>query len=138
MAFLVMLLVGLGFLVILPLILLKLVLGLLFLPFKLVGLVFRVVFGVTFGLLGLVFRVLFSGVGLVLALLVAVGVALLVPLLPILLIGVGLWLLLRSSARRPPMRVRPDARPRVPKIARAPIPQIFRRARPAPRTSRIR
>src|SRR5438128_3613275 len=102
MTFLVLLLVGLGFLVILPLILIKLVLGLIFLPFKLLGLVFRVVFGVTFGLVGLVFRLLFSGVGLVLALLVAVGVALLVPLIPIVLIGVGLWLLVRSTTRRPP------------------------------------
>jgi len=102
MTFLVMLLVGLGFLMILPLILIKLVLGLIFLPFKLLGLVFRVVFGVTFGLVGLVFRLLFSGVGLVLALLVAVGVALLVPLIPIVLIGVGLWLLVRSTTRRPP------------------------------------
>jgi hypothetical protein len=102
MTFLVMLLVGLGLLVILPLILIKLVLGLIFLPFKLLGLVFRVVFGVTVGRVGLVFRLLFSGVGLVLALLVAVGVALLVPLVPIVLIGVGLWLLVRSTTRRPP------------------------------------
>jgi hypothetical protein len=105
MAFLAMLLVGLGFLVILPLILLKLVLGLIFLPFRLLGLVFRVVFGVTFGVVGLVFRILFSAAGLVLALLVIVGVALLVPLLPFFLIGVGLWLLLRSSSPRPPMRL---------------------------------
>jgi hypothetical protein len=102
MTFLVMLLVALGFLVILPLMLIKLVLGLIFLPFKLLGLVFRVVFGVTFGVVGLVFRLLFSGVGLVLALLVAVGVALLVPMIPIILIGVGLWLLVRSTTRRPP------------------------------------
>jgi hypothetical protein len=105
MAFLAMLLVGLGFLVILPLILLKLVLGLIFLPFRLLGLVFRVVFGVTFGVVGLVFRILFSAAGLVLALLVIVGVALLVPLLPFFLIGVGLWLLLRSSSPRPPLRL---------------------------------
>src|SRR5947208_16276524 len=102
MTFLVMLLAGLAFLVILPLILIKLVLGLIFLPFKLLGLVFRVVFGVTFGVVGLVFRLLFSGVGLVLALLVVVVLALLVPLIPIALIGVGLWLLVRSTARRPP------------------------------------
>jgi hypothetical protein len=103
MAFLAMLLVGLGFLVILPLILVKLVLGLIFLPFRLLGLVFRVVFGITFGVVGLVFRLLFSAAGLVLALLVIVGVALLVPLLPFFLIGVGLWLLLRCSSPRPPL-----------------------------------
>jgi hypothetical protein len=102
MTFLVMLLVGLAFLVILPLMLIKLVLGLIFLPFKLLGFVFRVVFGVTFGVVGLVFQLLFSGVGLVLALLVLVGLALLVPLIPILLIGAGLWLLVRSTSRRPP------------------------------------
>ena len=105
MTFLVMLFVGLVFLVLLPLILLKLVLGLIFLPFKLLGVIFRVVFGLTFGLVGLVFRILFSGVGLLLGLLLAVGVALMVPLLPFLLVGVGLWLLLRSSAPRPPLRL---------------------------------
>jgi hypothetical protein len=101
MTFLVILLVGLGFLVILPLILLKLVLGLILLPFKLLGLVFRVVFGV----LGFVFGLLFSGVGLVLGLLIAIGVALLVPLLPVVLIGVGIWLLVRSASPRPPLRL---------------------------------
>ena len=105
MAFLVMLFVGLAMLVLLPLILIKLVLGLIFLPFKILGVVFRVVFGLTFGLVGLVFRILFSGVGLLLALFVAVGVALMVPLLPFLLVGVGLWLLLRSSTPRSPLRL---------------------------------
>lgn len=105
MTFLVMLFVALALLVLLPLILLKLVLGLIFLPFKLLGVIFRVVFGLTFGLVGLVFRILFSGVGLLLALFVAVGVALMVPLLPFLLVGVGLWLLLRSSTPRSPLRL---------------------------------
>jgi len=106
MAFLVMLLVGLGFLVILPLLLIKLALGLVLLPFRLIGLVFKVVFGVVFGVVGLVFRLLFSGVGLVLALLFAVTLAVLVPLLPVLLIGGGLWLLIRSaSASRSPLRL---------------------------------
>ncbi len=105
MTFLALLLVGLAFLVIVPLLLLRLVLGLIFLPFKLLGVVLRVVFGVTFGLVGLVFRVLFSGVGLLLALFVLVGVVLLVPLLPFLLVGVGLWLLLRSSTPRSPLRL---------------------------------
>ena len=105
MAFLAMLFVGLAMLVLLPLILIKLVLGLIFLPFKILGVVFRVVFGLTFGLVGLVFRILFSGVGLLLALFVVVGVALMVPLLPFLLVGVGLWLLLRSSTPRSPLRL---------------------------------
>ncbi len=105
MAFLMMLFVGLVLLVLLPLILIKLVLGLIFLPFKILGAIFRVVFGLTFGLVGLVFRILFSGVGLLMALFVAVGVALMVPLLPFLLVGVGLWLLMRSPTPRPPLRL---------------------------------
>ena len=52
--------------------------GLLFLPFKLLGVVLKIVFGVV----GLVFRVLFSGVGLVFGLLAAVFCLVLLPLLP--------------------------------------------------------
>ncbi len=47
----------------LPLLILRLAIGLVFLPFKLLGVVLRIVFGVV----GLVFRVVFSGIGLVFA-----------------------------------------------------------------------
>ena len=48
-------------LLVLPQLILRLAIGLVFLPFKLLGVVLRIVFGVV----GLVFKVLFSGVGLV-------------------------------------------------------------------------
>jgi len=101
MSFLIMLLVGLGFLVILPLLILKVVLGLIWLPFKLLGFVLRLVFGLVFGVIGLVF----SAAGVVLALLLAVGLALVVPLLPVLAIGFGIWLLVRAASPKPPLRL---------------------------------
>ncbi len=79
----------------------KLVFGLIFLPFKLLGVVLRVVFGV----LGAVFRVLFSGVGLVFALLAAVFFLVLLPLLPFVLLGLGLWLVLREGRPRRALHV---------------------------------
>ena len=82
--------------VVLPLIILRLAIGLVFLPFQLLGVVLRVVFGVV----GLVFKVLFSGVGLVFGLLAAVFFLVLLPLLPFALVGLGLWLVLRESRPR--------------------------------------
>jgi hypothetical protein len=101
MAFLVMSLVALGFLVLLPLLLLKVVFALIWLPFRLLGLVLRIVFGVLFGVIGVVF----SGAGIVLAVILALGLALVIPLLPVFLIGFGLWLLLRSTTPKPPLRL---------------------------------
>lgn len=81
----------------LPLLLLriafKLVFGLVFLPFQILGLLLRIVLGVA----GLGVRVLFSGLGLVLGLLAAVLVVVVVPLLPFVLLGLGLWLAFRHS-----------------------------------------
>ena len=71
----------------------KLVFGLVFLPFQILGLVLRFVFGVA----GLGVRVLFSGLGLVFGLLAAVLLIVMVPLLPFVLLGIGLWLVLRQS-----------------------------------------
>jgi hypothetical protein len=88
-------LMGVG-LLLLPLLLLKLALGLVLLPFKILGAVFQVVFG----LLGAVFRVLFSGVGILLGLLAAVLFFVLLPLLPLFLLGLGIWVLVRT-VRRP-------------------------------------
>lgn len=85
----------------LPLILLRLAIGLVLLPFKLVGVVLKVVFGVV----GLVFRVVFSGVGLVFALLAAVFFVVLLPLLPFALLGFGLWLVFRESRPRRALHV---------------------------------
>jgi len=87
--------------VVLPLIILRLAIGLVFLPFKLLGVVLRVVFGVV----GLVFKVLFSGVGLVFAVLAAVFFLVLLPLLPFALLGLGLWLILREGRPRRALHV---------------------------------
>jgi len=85
----------------LPLILLRLAIGLVLLPFKLLGVVLKVVFGVV----GLVFKVLFSGVGLVFALLAAVFFLVLLPLLPFALLGFGLWLVVREDRPRRALHV---------------------------------
>ena len=83
----------------LPLLLLKVAFQVLFaliaLPFKLVGLVL----GVVFGVVGFAFRVVFSAAGIVFGLLAAVVCLVLLPLLPFALLGLGLWLVVRSGQR---------------------------------------
>ena len=73
----------------------KLALGLVLLPFKILGAVFHVVFGVVGG----VFRVLFSGIGVVLFVLAALAFVVLAPLLPLLILGVGVWVVARAFRR---------------------------------------
>jgi hypothetical protein len=84
-----------GLVVLLPLLALRLLfglaLGLVLLPFKLLGVVFRVVGG----LLGVFLKVLFSGVGLVFGLLAAVFFVVLLPLLPLLVLGALIWAMTR-------------------------------------------
>ena len=85
-------LVVMGFvLLVLPLLALKLLfslaLGLVFLPFKLLGMAFRLVGG----LLGVVLKVLFSGIGLVAGLVGLVFFVVLMPLLPLLVLGFVIW-----------------------------------------------
>jgi len=87
---------GLAALVVIPLLLMKLILFVVLLPFKILGLVFKVVFG----LLGVVGSVLMAVAGLVFGLLALAFVFLLIPLVPFLVIGAGIWLLVRAS--RPP------------------------------------
>lgn len=88
-------------LVFLPLLLLKLVFGLVALPFKLVGLAFRVVFGVLGGL----FRVGFGIVGIVGGILAMAFFVVLLPLLPLLLVGGFVWLMARLARPRPAVRL---------------------------------
>jgi hypothetical protein len=71
--------------------LLKLVLFAVSLPFRVIGLAFKLVFGI----FGLVFKVLFSAAGLVGALVACFVVVMMLPLLPLLLVGAGLWLMTR-------------------------------------------
>ena len=98
-------LLGLAMLAMLPLVfvlvLVKVALALLFLPFKILGFVLRLVTGV----LGAVFGLVFSGLGLGLAALAVVAVVVLVPLLPVVLLGAGIWLVVRASRPRPAVQV---------------------------------
>jgi hypothetical protein len=87
---------GLAALVIIPLLLIKLVLFVVLLPFKILGLVFKVLFGV----LGVVGSVLTAVIGAVAGLLALAFVFLLLPLLPLAVVGVGIWLLARAASPR--------------------------------------
>jgi hypothetical protein len=82
-----------AFLLVIPLLLiglaLKLVIGLVLLPFRLAGFAIRVAFGLVFGLI-------FGLVGLIFA-----GAVLLIPLLPIIALVAGIWLIVRMTRRRP-------------------------------------
>jgi len=95
--FLIFLMIAFCGLVLLPLLFLKVLFGLIFLPFKLVGLVFRVVFGVLGGLL----RVGFGLVALVGSLVAVALFVVLLPLLPFLLVGGFVWLGARLARPRP-------------------------------------
>lgn len=85
--------------VLVPLLALRLIfglaMGLLLLPFKLLGAAFRVVFG----LVGVVFKVLFTGAGLLVGLAALIVGVVLVPLLPLLLAGFVLWAFVRLISR---------------------------------------
>jgi hypothetical protein len=54
---------------------------------------------------GAVVGLLFSGLGLGLAVLAFVAVAILAPLLPILLVGLGIWLVVRAARPRTAVQV---------------------------------
>jgi len=108
-------LLGLVALLLVPLLLIGLVLGLLgaflkvafvvlTLPFRIVGGLLKGVFGLVAGLLGGVFGLAMGGAGLLVGLLVLVGVFVLLPLAPLLLIGAVIWLALKAFS---PAAVRP-------------------------------
>ena len=105
LATLVFLAVAFGLLVAVPLMVvslfLKVALGLVFLPFKILGVALRLVFG----LIGGVFKLLFGAMG-VLALAVGAVVFLVVlPLLPFLVLGAIVWAIFRLAAGASPARV---------------------------------
>ena len=78
-----------GCLILVPLLilafLLRLVVGLVLLPFQLAGFAIRLGFGLAFGLAGLILA----------------AVVLLIPLLPIVFLVGGIWLIVRLSRRHP-------------------------------------
>jgi hypothetical protein len=76
----------------LPLVLIGLVLRLVLLPLKIVGFALRLVFKVLFGVFGLAFALLAVGAFVVL-----------LPLLPLLFIAGGIWLVARAVRPRPVM-----------------------------------
>ena len=82
-----------GCLIVVPLLILGLVLrlaiGLVLLPLKLAGFAIRLTLGVVIGLVGLI----------------VAGAVLLIPLLPILAVVGGIWLIFRLSRRHPPLPV---------------------------------
>ena len=94
------LLLAIGMFVVLPLIvlgvLLRVAVALLILPIKLIGVVFKVVFGVLGALIGVVF----SGVGIVLALGLGLLLFVALPLLPFLVLLGVIWGVTRARACR--------------------------------------
>lgn len=85
-----------GMVVVLPILLLSLVfrvaLGVLLLPFHLLGAVVKVFFGLAGGL----FRLLFGAAGLLTVAVAALFFLVFLPLLPFLVIGAGIWLVARA------------------------------------------
>ena len=84
-------------LVLVPLILLKLVVWVVLLPFKLLGLLVKVAFGIV----GMVGSVVVAVLGAVFGVVVVTLLALLIPLLPLVLIGGLVWLIVRASRPQP-------------------------------------
>ena len=78
-----------GCLILVPLMILafvlRLLVGLVLIPFQLVGFAIRLGLGLAVGLVGLI----------------VAGTVLLIPLLPIVFLGVGIWLIVRLSRRQP-------------------------------------
>jgi hypothetical protein len=85
-----------GFLLLLPLMILglalRLLVGIVVLPFKLAGFALKLTFGLVAGVLALVL-----GLGIAIVAVLAVGAVLLIPLIPVLLVAGGLWLVWRLA-----------------------------------------
>lgn len=93
MELLLVLALGVAALVVIPFLLVKLLFFVVLLPFKLLGLVFKVLFGVV----GVIGSVLMAVVGVVFGVLTVAFLAVLLPLLPLVLIGGVIWLAVRAS-----------------------------------------
>ncbi len=93
--------IGLLFLIAVPILIVKALVGLVLLPFKLIGAIFQVVLGA----FALVAKLLFGGLGLLLGLVGLIVGLVFLPLLPILAIGGLVWLIVRASRPRPALRL---------------------------------
>jgi hypothetical protein len=92
---------GVALLVVLPLLLLKIVLFAVLLPFRILGALVKALVGVATGLAGLAFGLVAVVVGVV-----AIPLLLLaLPLLPLILVGGLVWLVARGGRARLPARV---------------------------------
>lgn len=84
--------------------LLKLAVAVILLPFKIIGALLKGVVGIIGGLLGALgalVGLVFGGLGLLLGLLVMVGVFVILPLMPLLLLGLIVWLALKAASPAP-------------------------------------
>jgi hypothetical protein len=81
---------------------LKVLFTLVLLPLKILGAVFKGLFGLVFGLVGGLFGLLAGGIGLVTGLFVLLLVLVVLPLAPLLLLGGLVWLALKAFS--PPAR----------------------------------
>jgi len=98
---LIVLAVGLLFLIAIPILIVKALVGLVLLPFKLIGAVFKVILGA----FALVAKLLFGGLGLLLGVLGLLLGLVLLPLLPFLVIGGLVWLIARANRPRTDLRL---------------------------------
>ena len=81
----------------------KLLFGLILLPFRLIGAVFGVVFGIVGGLFFVLFKVAFFFLGILAVCGLFAGGALTLALAPLILLGLGIWLLVRLLRSGSPM-----------------------------------
>ncbi len=93
--------VGLLFLIAIPILIVKALVGLILLPFKLIGVVFKLIFGA----FALVAKLLFGGLGLLVGLFCVAVCLIFLPLLPFVAIGGFIWLIVRASRPRPALRL---------------------------------
>jgi len=96
MVFLLILCLFVGCLIVVPLLLvalaLKLAISLVLIPFRIAGFAIKLALGLSLGLVALVLA----------------GTVLLIPLLPVIALGFGIWLILRLAKRPPAARLATD------------------------------
>jgi hypothetical protein len=89
-----------GFVLLVPLMIvglaLRIAFGILLLPFKLVGVALKLTAGLLAGIVGVVL-----GAAALVVVLVATGALLIIPFLPLFIVAGGIWLIWRLARRRP-------------------------------------
>ena len=93
---------------------LKVVAAVILLPFKVIAVLFKGFFGIVGGLLGAVgaaIGIVFGGFGLLLGLLCAIVFGIFLPLMPLLLLGLVVWVALKAASPAPRSASVPPAPP---------------------------